>query len=88
MDYIKLTQVFRNLALQAGDKIMEIYSKGNVAIETKTDSSPVTNADKAADTIIYQGLKEAFPDVALVTEEKLESHYLKTNNFIFAGNLN
>ena len=47
MDYIKLTQVFRNLALQAGDKIMEIYSNGNVAIETKGDSSPVTNADKA-----------------------------------------
>ena len=73
MDYIKLTQVFRNLALQAGDKIMEIYSKGNVAIETKGDFSPVTNADKAADSIIYQGLEEAFPDVALVTEENLES---------------
>ena len=87
MDYIKLTQVFRNLALQAGDKIMEIYSKGNVAIETKSDSSPVTNADKAADTIIYQGLKEAFPDVDLVTEEKLESHYLKTDTFILVDPL-
>ena len=80
MDYIHLSQVFRNLALQAGDAIMKIYSKGNVAIETKSDSSPVTNADKAADTIIYQGLKQAFPDVAVVTEEKLESHYLKANN--------
>ena len=87
MDHIKLTQVFRNLALQAGDKIMEIYSKGNVSIETKGDSSPVTNADKAADTIIYQGLEKAFPDVALVTEEKLESHYLKTDNFILVDPL-
>ena len=48
MDYIKLTQVFRNLALKAGDEIMKIYSKGNVAIETKSDSSPVTNAAKSA----------------------------------------
>ena len=87
MDYIYLNQVFRNLALQAGDAIMKIYSKGNVAVETKSDSSPVTNADKAADTILYQGLKEAFPDVALVTEEKLESHYLKTNNFILVDPL-
>ena len=87
MDYIYLNQVFRNLALQAGDAIMKIYSKGNVAIETKSDSSPVTNADKAADTIIYQGLKQAFPDVAVVTEEKLESHYLKANNFILVDPL-
>ena len=87
MDYIQLTQVFRNLALQAGDEIMEIYSNGNVAIETKSDASPVTNADKSADTIIYQGLKEAFPDVAVVTEEKLESHYLRTDNFILVDPL-
>ena len=82
MDYIKLTQVFRKLALQAGDKIMEVYSKGNIAIETKGDSSPVTNADKAADTIIYKGLEQAFPDVTIVTEEKLESQSIKTDNCI------
>ena len=87
MDYIRLTQVFRNLALQAGDAIMEIYSNGNIEIEKKSDASPVTNADKAADTIIYQGLKEAFPDIAVVTEEKLESHYLKTDNFILVDPL-
>ena len=61
---------------------MEIYSNDDIAIETKSDASPITNADKIADTIIYQGLKEAFPGVAVVTEEKSESHSLKTNNFI------
>ena len=75
MDYFKLTEVFRDLALQAGDAIMEIYLHGNIAIETKIDSSPVTNADKTADAIIYNGLKEAFPDLDVVTEEKSESHY-------------
>ena len=77
MNYFKLTKVFRDLALQAGDAIMEIYSRGNIAIETKSDSSPVTNADKTADTIIYRGLKKAFPDLDVVTEEKSESHYLR-----------
>ena len=70
MDYFKLTEVFRDLALQAGDAIMEIYLHGNIVIETKTDSSPVTNADKAADAIIYRGLKAAFPNLDVVTEEK------------------
>ena len=87
MNYIQLTQVFRSLALQAGDAIMEIYSHGIVAIETKSDASPVTNADKAADTIICQGLKKAFPNIAVVTEEKLESHFLKTDNFILVDPL-
>ncbi len=54
MDYFKLTEVFRDLALQAGDAIMEIYLHGNIAIETKIDASPVTNADKTADAIIYE----------------------------------
>ena len=75
MDYFKLTEVFRDLALQAGDAIMEIYLHGDIAIETKIDASPVTNADKTADAIIYNGLKEAFPDLDVVTEEKSESHY-------------
>ncbi len=75
MDYIKLTQVFRNLALQAGDKIMEIYSKGNVAIETKSDSSPVTNADKAADIIIYQGLKVFLSNLKNETFQIMEHLY-------------
>jgi len=87
LDYTKLTQVFRHLALQAGDAIMEIYSKDTITIEIKSDASPVTNADKAADAIIYRGLKDAFPDVAIVTEEKSESHYLKSNNFILVDPL-
>ncbi len=87
MDYIKLTQVFRNLALKAGDAIMEIYSNGNISMDTKRDASPVTNADKAADNIIYEGLKQAFPNISVVTEEKSESHYLKTNNFILVDPL-
>ena len=87
MDYFKLTEVFYDLAIQAGDAIMEIYSHGNIAIQTKVDASPVTNADKAADAIIYKGLKEAFPNLDVVTEEKSESHYLQKKNFILVDPL-
>ena len=34
----------------------------------------MTEADEAADAIIAEGLRAAFPDVALVTEEQSASH--------------
>ena len=87
MDFIKLSQVFTQLALQAGDAIMQIYSKDNILVETKSDDSPVTNADKIADAIIYQGLTKAFPNTTIVTEEKSQSHLIRTNTFILVDPL-
>ena len=39
-------------AIEAGLKIMDIYSSDNFFIETKSDDSPLTIADKTADKII------------------------------------
>ena len=69
MDYIRLTQVFRNLALQAGDAIMEIYSNGNIEIEKKSDASPVTNADKAFERFIRKEISNKFPSHQIKGEE-------------------
>ena len=69
MDYEKLTHVMRELALVAGDKIMEIYGRDDFEVKSKSDDSPVTEADEAADAIISAGLRAAFPDVLLITEE-------------------
>ncbi|MDG1769048.1 MAG: inositol monophosphatase family protein, partial [Yoonia sp.] len=74
MDFEKLTTVMRRLALEAGDKIMEIYADPDFEVRSKSDESPVTEADEAADAIISAGLRAAFPDVALVTEEQSASH--------------
>ena len=54
----------RRLALEAGCAIMEIYNGPDFEVKTKSDSSPVTAADEAADAIISDGLQAAFPDVA------------------------
>jgi 3'(2'), 5'-bisphosphate nucleotidase len=70
MDYQKLVTVMRRLSLEAGDKIMEIYGTDDFEVKTKSDESPVTIADEAADKIISDGLRAAFPDVMLVTEEQ------------------
>jgi 3'(2'), 5'-bisphosphate nucleotidase len=74
MDYSELTKVIRKLALEGGDKIMEIYNADDFEVKTKSDESPVTEADEAADAIISAGLRAAFPDVALGTEEQADSH--------------
>ncbi len=59
------------LAVQAGHKIIEIYEDealfGNV--EYKADDSPLTMADTAANEIIVAGLREQFPEYAILSEE-------------------
>ena len=87
MDYVKLTETMRRLALEAGDAIMEIYQGGDLDVEAKADDSPVTAADKAADAIIATGLREAFPDMMLVTEEQAASHKLTGDTFLIVDPL-
>ncbi len=40
-----------------------------VAVETKSDGTPVTEADRAAERVIRGSLREAFPDFGLLGEE-------------------
>ncbi|MEO0665590.1 MAG: 3'(2'),5'-bisphosphate nucleotidase CysQ [Pseudomonadota bacterium] len=87
MDYEKLQRVMRQLAIEAGEKIMEIYNADDFDVKVKSDDSPVTEADEAADAIISAGLREAFPDVALVTEEQAESHSETARTFLIVDPL-
>lgn len=87
MDFEKLTAVMRRLALEAGDKIMEIYNADDFEVKSKSDDSPVTAADEAADALISAGLRAAFPDVALVTEEQAASHAETASTFLIVDPL-
>jgi 3'(2'), 5'-bisphosphate nucleotidase len=42
------------LAIEAGDKIMEIYDADDFEVKVKSDASPVTEADEAADALISE----------------------------------
>ena len=55
-------------ATLASKRIMEIYL-GGFHVETKSDDSPVTEADKASERIILSLLKEHFPQDAILSEE-------------------
>lgn len=87
MDYEKLVSVMRRLSLEAGDKIMEIYGQDDFAIKAKSDDSPVTAADEAADAIISDGLRAAFPDIMLVTEEQSATHSASGDTFLIVDPL-
>ncbi len=60
--------VFEKLALEAGRFIMNVRD-GGYALETKSDASPVTEADRGAEELILAGLRRSFPDIAIVAEE-------------------
>ena len=87
MDHDKLLATMRRLALEAGARIMEIYEAPDFEVRQKSDRSPVTEADEAADALIAAGLRAAFPDVLLVTEEQAESHAGRASAFLIVDPL-
>ena len=87
MNYDSMIPVFRQLALEAGDAILEIYHSDDFEVRSKSDESPVTAADEAADRIIAAGLAKAFPEVLCVTEEQAQSHELKAETFFIVDPL-
>lgn len=87
MSYETLIPVMRRLAIEAGQTIMEIYEADDFDVKVKSDESPVTEADEAADALISAGLREAFPDLMLVTEEQAASHAQSGDTFLIVDPL-
>jgi len=83
----RLISEMRRLALAAGARIMEIYEGPDFEVKVKSDASPVTEADEAADALISAGLRSAFPDLALVTEEQAASHAQDVSSFFIVDPL-
>ena len=61
---------FERLALEAGREVMRVYHEG-CAVDRKSDSTPVTEADRESEKIILAGLRAAFPDIPCVAEEEV-----------------
>lgn len=57
-------------AHEAGEAILQVVRRG-FEIETKGDSSPVTEADRAAELIILAALARAAPGVPVIAEEEV-----------------
>jgi len=66
-------QVLEDIAVaarEAGEAILEIVRRG-YDVEHKQDSSPVTEADRAAELIILAALAKAAPGVPVIAEEEV-----------------
>ena len=66
---VSLLPALEDLARRAGDVVMEIYNS-DFAVETKGDSSPVTEADRRAEAVILPGLASLMPGIPAVAEEE------------------
>lgn len=87
MDFEKLAVVMRRLAIEAGDEIMKIYESDDFDVRAKSDNSPLTAADEAADAVIGAGLAKAFPDTLIVTEEQTGTHTQRASEFLIVDPL-
>nr|WP_252916535.1 3'(2'),5'-bisphosphate nucleotidase CysQ [Hoeflea alexandrii] len=66
-----LIDTFEKAAIAAGREILAARAAG-ARVSIKSDSTPVTQADRAAEAIILARLTEQFPDVPVVAEEMAE----------------
>ncbi|TVP71269.1 MAG: 3'(2'),5'-bisphosphate nucleotidase [Rhodobacteraceae bacterium] len=87
MDLAEVARVTRRLAIEAGEAILAVYERPDFDVRFKGDDSPLTEADEAADRVISAGLRAAFPNVALVTEEQAESHEVEAAQFFIVDPL-
>ncbi|MFT3974826.1 MAG: 3'(2'),5'-bisphosphate nucleotidase CysQ [Amaricoccus sp.] len=87
MDYARIVTTIRTLALEAGAEIMQVYESPDFEVKTKSDASPVTEADERADKLIAAGLAAAFPEIPAVTEEQAASHAIKAPVFFLVDPL-
>ncbi|NNE89117.1 MAG: 3'(2'),5'-bisphosphate nucleotidase CysQ [Silicimonas sp.] len=87
MDRFALVSAMRRLSIEAGRAIMEVYARDDLGVRQKADTSPVTEADEAADAIISAGLRSEFSGVPLVTEEQSRTHSLAAKTFLIVDPL-
>lgn len=63
-----LGEVLADIVEEAGRLILPLWRSG-LTVDTKSDASPVTEADRRGEGLILERLKQRFPDVPIVSEE-------------------
>ncbi|PCJ28266.1 MAG: 3'(2'),5'-bisphosphate nucleotidase [SAR86 cluster bacterium] len=66
----------RDIAVDAGREILSVYNSDEaIAVTTKSDNSPLTEADQRAHELIEKCLKNLTPHVPVLSEESEEIDY-------------
>lgn len=57
------------IAVQAGDAILEVYRQDDIELCEKSDHTPVTKADLAANEVLLKELENLTPEIPIMSEE-------------------
>ena len=84
MNLNKVLEVVKEVSVQAGQAIMEVYNScEDMQVEYKEGDMPLTAADKAANAIIVKRLKQEFPECAILSEEEKDNLERLHNDYCF-----
>jgi len=81
-DYARLLDDIAEAAREAGEAILEIVRRG-FDVETKSDASPVTEADRASELIILAALARAAPGAPVIAEEEVAAGRIPAHDDIY-----
>lgn len=82
IDYSRLVDDLADAAREAGEAILTIVRRG-FAVETKQDTSPVTEADRAAELVILAALARAAPGVPVIAEEEVAAGRIPAHDDLY-----
>jgi 3'(2'), 5'-bisphosphate nucleotidase len=69
------------IAVDAGKAILTVYNEEDFEVSVKTDSSPLTKADKIANDLICRELKRLYPTIPIISEEGKSIPYGERKNW-------
>jgi 3'(2'), 5'-bisphosphate nucleotidase len=82
MDEARLLEDIAQAARAAGEAILDVVARG-FAVESKSDSSPVTEADRAAELIILAALARVAPGVPVIAEEEVAAGRIPAHDDLY-----
>lgn len=78
----ELIDSVRDIVREAGREIMLVYADQDPgAVETKADGSPVTQADRLANSVITDRLRALRPDIPILSEESAQVPYTERKHW-------
>lgn len=80
-NYLDLATQVGQIARKAGAAILEIYDTEDFGVEMKSDDSPLTKADKAANDVIVAGLETLEFQAPIVSEESGSHDYATRSQY-------
>ena len=69
MDLTPYRTFMAELAAESGDFIRPLFGQTHLAVETKSDQSPVTIADRGAEELLRRRIAQRFPAHGIIGEE-------------------